>query len=370
MRALLFLVALSPAFAENNVQAKFDSIQARFSQGASAEVVVGVALAALVLIGILVFNEIRKSEARERVRAQISWEAFYARAKELGLLTNEIKLLENLVFRSRLGNADSILNSAQTFEKVRDEWYASKGGADAMSDDDLQMIRSLRARLRFSPLPVEIPYITTRQFSPGLRVMVEASPKGMTKAALVGDIDERRWSVDNPFMGDSAIQVGQTLRLSLTRGGDAEYGVEAEIDRLEGAFIILKHSQNLVRKQLRNWVRIDVNFAAVVRPMAKDGDKSIPSMAVKARVMDLSGGGMAIRLPFELEIGQRLHVDFQVLDTPMNGVEAEVIRVQQIPSHEQPIFQHSVSFKEIQKPFQEKIVRYVFEKQRQDAQWR
>jgi len=94
MRILLFILICGvTAFA--GIDDVFSSMQNAFSRGVDPELMLGIALGALFLIGLLVLNEIRKAEARERARAKISWDAFYAKTLELALSKEEITLLES-----------------------------------------------------------------------------------------------------------------------------------------------------------------------------------------------------------------------------------------------------------------------------------
>lgn len=345
------------------------SIQSTFAKGADPEVVLGIAFFALSLIGVLVLNEIRKADARERARAKISWEAFYKKSAEIGLTPGEIKLLETLVIEARLGNADSLMTSAQVFENARENYYDSVGGITSMTDAELHSFREIRSRLGFSPLPVETPYTTTRQFVSGLRVIAEIPEMNVAATAQVEDVDERRWVVNNPFDRSLDIRQGTRVRLSMTRGGDAEYGIETEVDDAHDFKLSFKHTRRLIRRQLRNWVRIDVNLPMSGSVPPRPGD-SRPPLPMKGRIVDLSGGGLALRLPVQLQVGSVLSVDFQLNENAMVGIVVEIIRVAPIRVGEEQMFQHSVSFKDLPKTSQERIVRYVFEKQRQEAQWR
>jgi len=240
-----------------------------------------------------------------------------------------------------------------------------------MSDDQLRPFRAMRTRLGFSPLPVETPYVSTRQFQPGLRVVVELTDLNVASTAVVDDVDERRWSIVNPFDGNDKIRSGMKIRMALTRGGDAEYGIETEIEEVRARSLVLKHTRRLNRRQLRNWVRVDVNLPSTAYPIYLDDQgQQRPLIPIKSRIVDLSGGGMAVRLPVQLKVGGRMLVDFALSDMNVTAMEVEIIRVAPLKNSEEPMFQHSVSFKDVQKPIQERIVRFVFEKQRQEAQWR
>jgi c-di-GMP-binding flagellar brake protein YcgR len=363
---VLFLVGATSSVHSAQSADFFSSIKYTFSKGADPEVVLGIALVALVLIGVLVLNEIRKADGREKARAKISWDVFYAKAASYKLTPVEIKVLESMVVESRITNADSILSSAHVFENARDEVYRNAGGVNQFSEHDLQAFRELRSRLGFSPLPVETPFVSSRQFAPGLRVIVEVPEAGVASATMIRNVDEKTWSTENPFEGNLGVHAGQPAKLSMTRGGDAEYTIDTEILQVKDLFISFKHTRHLSRRQLRNWVRVDVSIPGVVS--VKDAESGLLSPPIKGRIADLSGGGMAMRLPSALPVGSRMLMDFQLNETPIIGMEVEVIRVVPLKNAEELIHVHSLSFKDVQRPVQERIVRFVFEKQRQEAQ--
>ena len=370
MNKMLFFVLLGVGVSYADVDQLLASLQYTFSRGADPQVVLGIAAGCLVIIGILVLNEIRKADARERARAKISWEAFYTKAKEIKLSEAEVKLLEVLVIEAQVVNADSLITSAQVFENAREAYYDSLGGINSMKDVELTAFRDIRQRLGFSPLPVEMPFISTRQFVSGLRVVIEFPDLNVASTTQIEDVDERRWITANPFREKLAFHPGMKARLSLTRGGDAEYGIDTELEEARDHALIFRHTRRLSRKQLRNWVRVDVNIPATAFYSPVDPTTSKNPIPVQGRVVDLSGGGLALRLPVQLPVGSRLLVDFPVNGVNITGIDVEVIRVSPQKLGQDELFQHSVSFKDIQKPLQEKIVRFVFEKQRQEAQWR
>ena len=370
MKKPLVFLLLGVGISHAGIDQVLASLQYTFSKGADPQVVLGIAAACLFVVGILVLNEIRKADARERARAKISWEAFYAKAAALKLSELEIKQLEALVIEARVVNADSLITSAQVFENSRETYYDSRGGVNAMNDEELQAFHTIRQRLGFSPLPIETPFTSTRQFLSGLRVVLEFPELNVASTTQIEEVDERRWITANPFREKLAFHVGMKARLSLTRGGDAEYGIDTELEEARDHSLIFRHTRKLSRKQLRNWVRVDVNIPATAQYIPSDPALPQNPVPVKGRVVDLSGGGLALRLPMQLPVGSRLLVDFPVNGTNISGIDVEVIRVSPLKMGQDELFQHSVSFKDIQKPLQEKIVRFVFEKQRQEAQWR
>lgn len=339
------------------------SIRTSFSQGASTRVILIVAITFLLLIIVMVINEIRKSDLREKTRALVSWDKFYVQAKECALSSSEINLLEQIIQEAGMNNPDTIFDSSQVFENALEKFYGTQGGVKRLNSDDLDTIRRLRKDLGFLPLPVETPYLSSRQFMPSSRVLVECLEQGTATTSQIVAVDEKMWMVENTFSSSVEIKPEQKLRLSMTRVGDAEYTIIAYVYDV-GRHIRLLHTRDLNRRQLRNWVRVDVNFPATV---TADDDNSHP---LEARVVDLSGGGMALRIAQEFGVGKKLKISFQLDDYVIENIDVDIIRVAPVHQGDETLYQHSVSFGDVDQSVQENIVRFVFEKQRQEAQWK
>ena len=168
------------------------------------------------------------------------------------------------------------------------------------------------------------------------------------------------------------------MELALLRAGDGEYAVRLPIlaTRLGQRQIHLPHTRTLERKQLRNWVRIDVNIPCRVTVMARvegwqkgEGGPSV-GMVLEGRMLDLSGGGSCARFSSPIPQGYKLSLNFDLPGTSLRGVHTEVMRMVSVVKGNREDFEHNLKFMAMETTAQEKIVRYVFEKQRIDSQMR
>jgi c-di-GMP-binding flagellar brake protein YcgR len=162
------------------------------------------------------------------------------------------------------------------------------------------------------------------------------------------------------------------------RPGDGEYAVKLAVTatRLGQKTIFLPHTRAMERKQLRNWVRIDVNIPCRVTVMARpdgwepaQGGPSV-GMVLEGRLLDLSGGGSCARFTSPIPQGNKLSLNFDLPGTSLRGVRCEVMRMTSVIRSNREDFEHNLKFSDMETAFQEKIVRYVFEKQRIDSQMR
>jgi hypothetical protein len=234
----------------------------------------------------------------------------------------------------------------------------------------------LRFKLGFAQLPPEMPLSSTRHFEEGLQAHWHLGDRRLL--GVVQNVSERNWqvAVAEEFPGE--IAPNQTLEIGILRPGDAEYRVQASLTALRtgSRTLVLAHTRSLERKQLRNWVRVEVNLPCRITVISGPekpgpGDKLLPAgLVVEGRMVDLSGGGSCARLPSPLPKGHRIHLNFDLPGGSFRGVRAEVMRMAAVAKHGREDYEHHLKFVDLETTQQERIVRYVFEKQRLDAQSR
>jgi c-di-GMP-binding flagellar brake protein YcgR len=93
-------------------------------------------------------------------------------------------------------------------------------------------------------------------------------------------------------------------------------------------------------------------------------------MVLEGRMLDLSGGGTCARFGSPIPQGFRLSVNFDLPGQSLRGVQSEVMRMASVIRGNREDFEHNLKFMNMETAAQEKIVRYVFEKQRIDSQMR
>jgi len=93
--------------------------------------------------------EIQRSYYRREHEVMFGTPLFDAQIKELGLLPDEIRVLEKLVRSSKYENKDAILNTATLFESAVSNYYDFKG-EENVKKDVLEVIARLRRKLNFT----------------------------------------------------------------------------------------------------------------------------------------------------------------------------------------------------------------------------
>jgi c-di-GMP-binding flagellar brake protein YcgR len=357
------LLSYTSVFAAVDVTEAFRNA---FKKTLDVKLVVGLAVAAIVIIAIFVIIEVMHTEKRRRREARINWRAFYDQANERKLNASEVKLLEDMVQTSEVKNPEGVFQSAAFFEELIDNIIAER----AQDRDDViyDQLRALREKLGYASLAMEVPYVASRQFQAGERLLWENHEQNHSGQGAVEWVRESDWFVDGEFFG---VEKGEYLKMKLTRRGDAEYSFETRILEKSEVGVRLEHVRSLQRNQLRRFVRVDVSLNCRVRIMYIDG-QDVPAggypEVYNGRLLDLSAGGVSLRMPMKVAVGSHLILDFDLPGAPFRDTEVKVVRT--APMEGRDDYQLSVAFIELDNQQQEKIVQYAHRKQLEELQWR
>lgn len=361
-------------------QSMIASMREAFRNGASLSTVVMLVSLALLFILLVVWMEILKSRKRRHASSNLGWEKFRERASYLRLTAPESSFLTEAIQETRYKSADSVLNSPTVFENVIEHFYELKG-LDNLSEEELVLARQLRERLGFARLSNEIPYVSSRQFQLHDRSPAMLDPGGSPGQPLANEgsvekwmasivaVNEKYWSILRPQ--GAPVAPGTWVRINVTRPGDAEYRIRAQVlEDLDGE-LRLKHTRDLSRNQLRNWVRVDVDLPVKAFKVMPGQERDRIEEVMVGRIRDLSGGGISLSLASRVEKGALLDLEFELPGHgELRGLRVRIIRVQGPLNGDLTRIVHSASFDGDYKAIQERIIHFVFEKQRQEVRLR
>jgi hypothetical protein len=329
------------------------------------------------LMAVFVIFEMVRSDSKQREKIDIGWQYFAEMAGQKRLTPQETDILRRIVEQGNVSSADMVFDSSFIYEDALEAYIKDNGRQLDRDDTQYALLRGLRLKLGYSHLPSEVPINSTRQLEEGMMVSL-IDGEGSLRKGRIHEVKERSWIVALDAEIPPTVAVGAAVELALLRSGDGEYSVRLPImaTRLGQRQIHLPHTRTLDRKQLRNWVRIDVNIPCRVTVMARaEGwDKSMGGpgvgMVLEGRMLDLSGGGSCARFSSPIPQGYKLSLNFDLPGTSLRGVHSEVMRMTSTLKGNREDFEHNLKFTGMETAAQEKIVRYVFEKQRIDSQMR
>ena len=324
--------------------------------------------------------EILRTDKGQREKIDIGWQYFAETAVQKRLSPQETDLLRRIVETGGVSSADMVFDSSFIYEDAVESFLKVNGSKMDKDESQYSLMRGLRVKLGYSQLPSEIPINSTRQFEDGMPVTI-FDGEDQPRKGRIYEVKEKQWVVVMEAEIPPTIAVGAAIEISVLRSGDGEYACRLVVasTRLGAKLIYLPHTRTLERKQMRNWVRIDVNIPCRVTVSSKpegwkDGSTGTSGpaqgMVLEGRLIDLSGGGACARFTSPIPQGHRLSLNFDLPGTSLRGIQTEVMRMISVIRSSREDFEHNLRFLTVETASQEKIVRYVFEKQRIDSQMR
>jgi c-di-GMP-binding flagellar brake protein YcgR len=345
------------------------SIQKKFSEGLDTQSLILLAVGLILAIAGVVVFELYRSEQKRRIHSRVSWSAFYNRAEVLKLSETEITKLEDMLGFASVRNPEAVFSSPKFYEELIDHYLHTR--REQLSENDLSTLHSIRDKIGYSSLGVEVPLASSRQFSLLERMLVEMEGKG--GRGVIDEINEKVWYISNPF--ENWVPPENTLMtIRFTRRGDAEYTLRTRVLGVENDRLCLEHVVGLERRQLRKFVRIDVNLPVLIKvvKIANQSGSTASGAPIEyeGRMSDLSAGGTSVRVAFRITAGSVIKIDFDLPGTSFRGVVCKVIRVVEQNRGKELFYQHSLAFDDLDSQMQEKIVQYAHKRQLEELQWR
>jgi c-di-GMP-binding flagellar brake protein YcgR len=195
----------------------------------------------------------------------------------------------------------------------------------------LSKLFELRKRVEFDQPKYKMGIKSSRKLMPkqGLRIMLPGlGPFG----SIVVEVLNRYMAVSHPQgpkLPDGFSWKNQKVGIYLWRAEDAGYFFQTKVmeDFIDRKYPILHiaHSDNLIRTQKRNSLRVDTDMNAELFPLKSiDQSSELPEDArgLRCRLADLSEGGAAIIIGGKARVGLPIKIQFTISDSVvvMSGV--------------------------------------------------
>ncbi|MBF0430280.1 MAG: PilZ domain-containing protein [Fibrobacteria bacterium] len=372
----IFFIGVSSLFSAET--AKRNNVTEIFSKAfpsASPLLIVVIGTLLILILGCFVAWEIIKTDKQKREKVSLSWQNFSELAGKSELGVEDMKLLKGLIHAGNIKQADTIFEAPGIYEKALSAFIEEFSQNYPEESLPYQELYHLRQKLDFVMVPIETPLVSTRQLTPGLPITIKSGKKSGFIKARVKEVTEQAWTIQaegTPLsMGDN-----QEIMVWFIRAGDGEYHLQSRLISNQDNMMVLSHTLNLQRKQLRNWVRVDVNIPCRVSIWELNTadeiiQKELPQgLKLDGRIIDISGGGMALRLSKNIPSNSMVKLFFDLPGTPVKNAQAVVLSSNPVKKGVDDAFIHRLKFSDMEVQLQEKIIRFVFEKNRMDSQFR
>ncbi|MCM0650433.1 PilZ domain-containing protein [Clostridium swellfunianum] len=130
------------------------------------------------------------------------------------------------------------------------------------------------------------------------------------------------------------------------------YAIGRRVDKIP--IILLAYPKEIYKVQRRRFVRVPIVCSIEYLKIGKNDEVK----ALKATMVDLSGGGMRIKLREELNLGDKIIAKIPI-DNEFLEVKGEIVRIE--PEEDSKRIICGVSFTELEERKREKVIRFIFQ---------
>ena len=296
------------------------------------------------------------------------------------LTDEEANLLQSMVQRKNLTQPHIVFQSLKIFEECVDAEVSSLLENRMEFDEKKwrELFSEMRMKMGFLHLPLEYPLLSTRNISIGQFGSLFSASENKALFRKVSVMDNTAFSLTLKYNVDKEaihrLTPGQTVRFAFARQNDGLYGIQAVVVNADRAGVIeLLHTLELKRNQLRQYVRIETSLPLSFRLIkTQDSEKSEIKLGetMNAKLLDISGGGLSFVLDRSLRLGDVVSLNFNLPGAPCAGVAGKIVHLSLCDTKTKTLFKNHVQFLNIEPRKREKIISYIFEKERHINQWR
>ncbi|MBK8801494.1 MAG: PilZ domain-containing protein [Fibrobacteres bacterium] len=320
-----------------------------------------VAIFLLAGLAVVVLVEVLRRRKELLARSRARWDHFAVLARQAGLEEDDIERMKAMHMDMDAMHApDAMLRIPAVYDRALDAWIQSRGGS--LSEREWTSLHRVRGKLKFHSLSSETSLSHSRQISDHQEVRLSTEEGDWAGSGTVCSNREDRLDVQVKMLPPGGTS---RLRLAFSRQGDGEYKTILSLAGIETQHQILhfSHTDQIVRQQLRMWVRVPVLLPGKMRRVVAPDGMSHAFDEFDVTLLDLSGGGAMISASQMMEVESRGLLDFQLGENRMEGLRFVMLRSGRAQRSGTGHVCH-LCFENIDVQTQERIMRYVFERQR------
>lgn len=315
---------------------------------------VWIASIVVMVLVLLVLLEIHRINYRRENEEIFGSEAFEDKVRDFAFTDKERRTLEKMIRASSFENKDAVINSSGLFEAAVTNFYDFRD-VFTIRDETVAAVASIRQKMNFTASNPLTQVCSTRQFNVGDRIDLYLDGESVFKHSSIVSRNEREWMISyDGSCGPAEYFVERDVLVRWTRPDDAVYSTVLKVRSCIPGRLVLPHSANLDKRQLRRWVRENVSIP--VKATFPDGS------SCGGMLLDLSAGGIMVGLPVDCTAGVKFRIEFVLPSFGEENVEIEVRRNLGRRNNDFPeYFCLTASFSGAFGWTQERVLQYLFE---------
>ena len=369
------LLLLSAAFASggNDAVERF-----RWTGNSDAVVYSVVLIAFFAFVTIIITYIIQEKIRRESIKEYVVFK-FDERVKDTHLNIAEQTMLKSITWAVAPKMLADVFGSLVIFETAVDTEMSKlieKFGADSQrAKDNANMISNIRRKLGFNKLIAEKALESTRNIELGQIISVSVPPEDANcRKMRVLNNNEIYFEAEDLEVEDfySQDKIKSSATVKFTRQQDATYCAELDIHSINTGekTISFFHTITLERHQARKYARIFIDTPVQCRIIKRTDEKATPAageILEDTVLCDISGGGLSFNANVPLGID-----DIAIFSTTLQkqkfAMKGKIISVSAQESGHYVFYKHRVVFYNPKQSDIERLVKFIYEKQRERIQ--
>jgi c-di-GMP-binding flagellar brake protein YcgR len=280
---------------------------------------------AVVVLAIAFFAVLALILMRRAGGGRFPWLQFYLKGRESGFIFREINLLRRVAIDAKLENPTALFWSMKQLDRALKGTIIRARARSQEQDPEYNLLLAklfeLRKRVEFDQPKYKLGIKSSRKLLPkqGLRITL---PGVGPFASVVVESLSRYMAVSypqGPKLPEGFSWKNQKVGVYFWRAEDAGYFFQTKVleDFFDRKYPILHilHSDNLIRTQKRNSLRVETDQAAELFPLKSiDQANEMPedSRGLRCRLADVSEGGAAVLIGGKARVGLPIKVQFAV----------------------------------------------------------
>jgi c-di-GMP-binding flagellar brake protein YcgR len=288
-----------------------------------------IVLTTIILLLLLFIGLMRKAGG-----GNFPWIHFYVKGKEAGFTLSEVNLLRRVAVEARLKNPTSLFWSVGTLDRsirgVVTRFRSQNLMEDPASALFLAKLFSFRKQVELNLPKYKLGLKSSRKIMQRQRLRISLPGAGTFESQVVENL-RRYMAISYPLgqkLPPGFYWKGQIVQVFFWRMDDAGYTFETKVieDYSDRKYPILhiSHSDNIIRSQKRNSVRIEVQKPGKIYPLSSletATESNENRKGLRCRLEDLSEDGAAVRIGGKGKVGMNIKLEFELPDRRiiMNG---------------------------------------------------
>lgn len=351
----------------------------RISPASKEQLMLFLIIAFIIILSLILIQFITYFVRRKRRNIE-QWDWFYRMCEAKDLSVEEMKLLRDMIKKTKLRNPAVVFKSMKAFDRCVNTEFKTTDLTDEKREELAEDIAEIRRKLLFDRFTPGKVLESSRGINPAqrLRLGFKFDGKRHFMHTWVLDVKEDAILVYIPELEGEGetFSKEQEVDVYFWRDADAGYSFSTTIQDVQKepvGILYLNHSENLHRTQRRHFYRLDISLPLKFRiitdeqilELREKGRISFPkdNMPKDGEVKSISGGGAAFISEIFINNDQVVWLEISLSKSWwVSDIYGKVLQCKKIMDNEYKIF---VEFQLIEDNVRDEIIRFVSEKQRE-----